>query len=86
MACLQMEHIVLGIYRGVSILGAGMTCRETVRLICEYLEGRLSPGVAAVVSRHLDRCADCHLVLEAAQQTLDVYFDGHPGTPKIRVA
>jgi anti-sigma factor RsiW len=63
-----------------------MTCRETVRLICEYLEGRLSPSVAAIVSRHLDRCANCHLVLEAAQQTLDVYFDGNPDVPKIRVA
>ena len=63
-----------------------MTCRETVRLICEYLEGRLAPSVAAVVTRHLDRCANCHLVLQAAQQTLDVYFDGHPEVPKIRVA
>ena len=63
-----------------------MTCRETVRLICEYLEGRLSPGVAAVVSRHLDRCANCHLVLQAAQKTLDVYFDGHPEASKARVA
>jgi anti-sigma factor RsiW len=67
-------------------LGAVMTCRETVRLICEYLEGRLSPGVAAVVSRHLGRCANCHLVLQAAQQTLDVYFDGHREAPKARVA
>jgi len=63
-----------------------MTCRETVRLICEYLEGRLSPSVAAVVSRHLECCANCHLVLEAAQQTLDVYFDDHPDVQKIRVA
>jgi len=63
-----------------------MTCRETVRLICEYLEGRLSPGVATVVSRHLDRCSNCHLVLKAAEQTLDVYFDGHPHAPKARVA
>lgn len=66
--------------------GAGMTCRETVRLICEYLEGRLSPGVATAVSRHVDDCANCHLVLQAAQQTLDAYFDGHPEVPRTRVA
>jgi putative zinc finger protein len=71
---------------GKSIRGAVMTCRETVRLICEYLEGRLSPSVAAVVTSHIDRCSNCHLVLEAAQQTLDAYFDGHPETSKIRVA
>ena len=71
---------------GESISGASMTCRETVRLICEYLEGRLSPSVAVVVTGHIDRCSNCHLVLEAAQQTLDAYFDGHPETSKIRVA
>ncbi len=70
---------------GEKYLGGAMTCRETVRLICEYLEGRLSPSVAAVVTGHIDRCSNCHLVLEAAQQTLDAYFDGHTETSKIRV-
>jgi anti-sigma factor RsiW len=63
-----------------------MTCRETVRLICEYLEGRLSPSVATAVSRHIDNCANCHLVLQAAQQTLDAYFDNNPSVPNARVA
>ena len=72
--------------KAVVFLGVAMTCRETVRLICEYLEGRLSPSVASVVSRHIDRCPNCRLVLEAAQQTLDAYFDGRTEVPKIRVA
>jgi hypothetical protein len=63
-----------------------MTCRETVRLICEYLEGRLSPSVATAVSRHIDNCANCHLVLQAAQQTLDAYFDGNPDVSNAKVA
>jgi hypothetical protein len=63
-----------------------MTCRETVRLICEYLEGRLSPSVALIVKRHIGRCENCHLVLQAAEQTLEVYFDGPAGVPKARVA
>jgi len=63
-----------------------MTCRETVRLICEYLEGRLSSSVASAVSRHVDHCANCHLVLQAAQQTLDAYFDARPEVPHTRVA
>jgi hypothetical protein len=53
-----------------------MTCRETVRLICEYLEGRLSPLVEKSVQRHLGQCQNCHLVLETAEKTLAVYFDG----------
>ena len=71
---------------GERFSGGSMTCRETVRLICEFLEGRLSPSVADVVSHHIDCCANCHLVLQAAQQTLDTYFDGHAVSPKIRVA
>jgi hypothetical protein len=71
---------------GEKFQGAGMTCRETVRLICEYLEGRLSSSVATAVSRHIDNCANCHMVLQAAQQTLDAYFDGHPEVPHTRVA
>jgi len=52
-----------------------MTCRETVRLICEYLEGRLSPLVERSMQRHLGQCRNCCLVLEAAEKTLEVYFD-----------
>jgi hypothetical protein len=53
-----------------------MTCRETVRLICEYLECRLSRPVEWLVQRHLSHCDDCRLVLQAAQKTLEVDFDG----------
>ena len=52
-----------------------MTCRDTIHLICWYLEGRLSRPVEAEIKRHLETCADCHLVLEAAENTLDRYFD-----------
>ena len=52
-----------------------MTCRETIRLICEYLEGRLSRPVAFSVRRHLSGCKDCRMVLDAARQTLETYFD-----------
>ncbi len=51
-----------------------MSCRDTIHLICWYLEGRLSSPVAAEIKRHLETCADCRLVLEAAVNTLDCYF------------
>src|SRR5207302_1650010 len=50
--------------------GAILTCKETTRLICEYLEGRLGPGVTRDVTWHLARCKDCRLVLDAARKTL----------------
>jgi hypothetical protein len=51
-----------------------MSCRDTIHLICWYLEGKLSPSVENEIKRHLLECADCHLVLDAANSTLDRYF------------
>ena len=52
-----------------------MSCKETIRLMCEFIEGRLSPPVAHDVSMHLGHCRNCTLVLEAAEHTLEIYFD-----------
>jgi len=52
-----------------------MSCRDTIHLICMYLEGKLSPSVQTEIERHLSDCADCRLVLEAATTTLDRYFN-----------
>jgi len=43
--------------------------------MCEFIEGRLSPPVAHEVSMHLSHCQNCSLVLEAAEHTLEIYFD-----------
>lgn len=43
--------------------------------MCEFIEGRLTPVVAREVSMHLGRCENCSLVLDAAEHTLEVYFD-----------
>jgi predicted anti-sigma-YlaC factor YlaD len=52
-----------------------MTCKEAIRVICEYLEGRLSPSVSLAVQRHLSECRDCRMVHDAAERTLAIYFD-----------
>jgi predicted anti-sigma-YlaC factor YlaD len=51
-----------------------MSCRDTIHLICWYLEGRLSTSVECEIKHHLENCSDCHMVLEAAVNTLDRYF------------
>jgi len=58
-----------------------MSCKDTIHLICWYLEGKLSPGVAAEIERHLLGCKDCHLVLDAANSTLDRFFDSPAVVP-----
>jgi Putative zinc-finger len=51
-----------------------MSCRDTIHLICWYLEGKLSPSVEDEIKKHLEVCTDCHLVLDAANSTLERYF------------
>ena len=55
-----------------------MSCRDTIHLICLYLEGKLSPGVAGEIREHLEQCRDCHVVMDAAMNTLDRYFNQEP--------
>ena len=57
-----------------ALRGAHMSCKDTIHLICWYLEGKLSPAVEREIEQHLSNCSDCHLVLEAANSTLDRYF------------
>jgi hypothetical protein len=59
-----------------------MTCRDTIHLICMYLEGKLSLSVQDEIEKHLHGCGDCRLVLNAATMTLDRYF----GLSKVNVA
>ena len=65
-----------------------MNCKEAIRMVCEYLEGRLSPQVSSAVRQHLENCHNCNMVMEAAKHTLEVYFDGehHIESSKVRVA
>lgn len=46
--------------------------------MCDYLEGRLAPAVEAQISTHISECPTCYQVLEAAEQTLEAYFDADP--------
>jgi predicted anti-sigma-YlaC factor YlaD len=60
-----------------------ITCKATIRLICEYLEGRLTPQVASEVQRHLGHCSNCRTVFDAAALTLEVYFDREIESPEL---
>ena len=55
-----------------------MSCRDTIHLICWYLEGKLAPSVSKDIEEHLGACSNCQLVLTAATSTLDQYFEGRP--------
>ena len=52
-----------------------MNCRDTIHLICWYLEGKLAPSVSKDIEEHLTGCSNSRLVLKAATSTLDHYFE-----------
>ena len=56
-----------------------MSCRDTIHLICWYLEGKLAPSVSKDIQDHLADCSNCRLVLKAATSTLDQYFGPSKG-------
>ncbi len=56
-----------------------MSCKDTIHLICWYLEGKLSSSVAQDIEAHVAHCTNCQHVLSAATTTLDQYF-GISGT------
>src|SRR6267154_2354500 len=60
--------------RGIAEGALVMSCRDTIHLICWYLEGKLSPSVSKDIEQHLGSCANCRVVLSAATTTLDQYF------------
>src|SRR5258707_5336949 len=51
-----------------------MSCRDTIHLICWYLEGKLSPTGEPEIETHIRECADCPLVFEAATDNFDRCF------------
>jgi predicted anti-sigma-YlaC factor YlaD len=60
---------------GSALRAVLMSCRDTIHLICWYLEGKLSPTVSHDIEEHLHGCSNCQLVLKAATSTLDQYFE-----------
>ena len=61
-----------------------MTCKETIRLICEYLDGRLTLSVHLEIKEHLEQCRDCRTVLDAARKALRMDFGAGPELARSR--
>ncbi len=53
----------------VSSRPMGMTCREQVELLVDYLDGTLDPGVAQALEAHLADCRPCLNFLKTYKTT-----------------
>lgn len=49
---------------------AGLSCKEFVEIVTDYLEGRLDEGERTRFERHLDDCEGCAIYLDQIRQTI----------------
>jgi anti-sigma factor RsiW len=55
-----------------------VVCKEVLRRLCDYLDGNLDPRLVAELSRHLDHCEDCNIVVDTTRKTIEVYCKSEP--------
>ena len=55
-----------------------MTCRKVIQQLSEFLDGELEPGLAEQLSRHLEHCEDCKLVVDTTRKTIEIYCNTEP--------
>jgi len=55
-----------------------LTCEGLIRKLSEYLDGELDPGLAEELTRHLQHCEDCSLVVDTTRKTIQMYCNAEP--------
>jgi predicted anti-sigma-YlaC factor YlaD len=50
----------------------GLSCKEVVALVTEYLEAALLPAAQARFEEHVADCSDCHTYVQQIQQTISM--------------
>jgi anti-sigma factor RsiW len=50
----------------------GISCREVVELVTDYLDGALAPEAVAQLEEHLVACDPCRVYIEQIRQTARV--------------
>jgi len=55
-----------------------LTCRKVIQQLSEFLDGELEPGLAEQLSRHLEHCEDCKLVVDTTRKTIEIYCNTEP--------
>jgi anti-sigma factor RsiW len=55
-----------------------MKCDDLLKLLNEYVDGNVDPGVCAEFEKHLAGCNPCQVVVDNIRQTITLYQDGQP--------
>lgn len=53
-----------------------MKCEELLRVLNDYVDGDLDPGVCKEFERHFAGCEACRIVVDTLRRTIQVYREG----------
>lgn len=53
-----------------------MKCRDILRLLGEYVDGEIDPGLCEELEKHLTGCNPCQVVIENLRRTITLYREG----------
>jgi anti-sigma factor RsiW len=52
-----------------------MTCEDLLRMLNDYVDGDIDPGVCAAFDQHLEGCNPCRMVVDTIRKTITLYKD-----------
>ena len=55
-----------------------MTCQQVLSQLSDYLDGDLDPALVQSLTRHLDHCEDCRIVVHTTQKTIEISCNSEP--------
>ncbi len=53
-----------------------MKCQELLKMLNEYVEGDVDPGVCQELEKHLAGCNPCKVVIDNIRKTVSLYKNG----------
>ena len=55
-----------------------MECKELLKLLNEYVDGTIDPGICGEFERHMAGCNPCQVVVDNIRKTITLYRKGEP--------
>ena len=55
-----------------------MKCEELLKLLNEYVDGTVDPGICAEFEKQLAGCNPCQVVVDNIRKTITLYQNGQP--------
>ena len=55
-----------------------MACKKVIRQLSDYLDGELEPALLKELSRHLEHCEECRIVVDTCRKTIEIYCNTEP--------